>query len=250
MLEFKRRWEVQGSVNDWKKFRFLLLIGQELKIENLNRKLFEEILLFQLEDLNRQMFSTYNDILPASSTTQLINNKLKHTSLVFPTEAMKMDNKHKEQQQQRTRGRPFRIPLEPLKEGHLMDPMERMFLEAVERGDKQTVLRCLRGARAVNVNCTNMLGRSAIQVRSFQVLLPYFLEDLQSSTLEIPCIGKFPMKNTVWCFISRTKYHSHHLIRPIFRRAPPTCRLNGANNWILKTLLRLNYHKLSTVILE
>lgn len=177
------------------------------------KKLLDEILLFQSEDLNSRMFSTYNDIIPASSTTQLIGNKLKNTSLVFPTEANKMNNKQKQkqhQQQQRTRGRPFRIPLEPLKEGHLMDPMERMFLEAVERGDKQTVLRCLRGARAVNVNCTNMLGRSAIQVGRFRVFLPRFLGDLQSSTLEIPRIGKFPM--TVWRFISRSKYCAHHLI--------------------------------------
>lgn len=45
-----------------------------------------------------------------------------------------------------------------------MDPQERLFLEAVERGDKHTVVRCLIGANPVNVNCTNMLGRSAIQI--------------------------------------------------------------------------------------
>lgn len=45
-----------------------------------------------------------------------------------------------------------------------MDTTERIFLEAVERGDKHTVIRCLQGHSPVNVNCTNMLGRSAIQI--------------------------------------------------------------------------------------
>lgn len=56
------------------------------------------------------------------------------------------------------------VPLEPLKEGHRIDPQERVFLEAAERGDKHTVMRCLQGQKPVNVNCTNILGRSAIQV--------------------------------------------------------------------------------------
>ena len=56
------------------------------------------------------------------------------------------------------------IPLEPLKEGHRIDPQERLFLEAAERGDKHTMIRCLQGPNAVNVNCTNILGRSAIQI--------------------------------------------------------------------------------------
>ncbi|XP_054708929.1 transient-receptor-potential-like protein [Uloborus diversus] len=43
-----------------------------------------------------------------------------------------------------------------------MDPMERTFLEAAERGDKPTLIRCLQ--TQVNVNCTNILGRSAIQI--------------------------------------------------------------------------------------
>ena len=55
-------------------------------------------------------------------------------------------------------------PLEPLKAGHRIDPQERIFLEAAEHGDKHTVQRCLQGPQPVNVNCTNILGRSAIQV--------------------------------------------------------------------------------------
>jgi len=55
-------------------------------------------------------------------------------------------------------------PLEPLKAGHRIDPQERVFLEAAEHGDKPTVQRCLQGPQPVNVNCTNILGRSAIQV--------------------------------------------------------------------------------------
>ena len=55
-------------------------------------------------------------------------------------------------------------PLEPLKDGHCIDPQERIFLEAAERGDKHTVVRCLQGPHPVNINCTNILGRSAIQV--------------------------------------------------------------------------------------
>ncbi|XP_033743290.1 transient-receptor-potential-like protein [Pecten maximus] len=60
--------------------------------------------------------------------------------------------------------RPITMPLEPLKEFQGMDTTERIFLEAVERGDKHTVIRCLQGNSPVNVNCTNMLGRSAIQI--------------------------------------------------------------------------------------
>ncbi|XP_074649844.1 transient-receptor-potential-like protein [Tubulanus polymorphus] len=61
-------------------------------------------------------------------------------------------------------GRAVPIPLEPLKEGHRMDPHERLFLEAAEKGDKHTMIRCLQGPSPVNVNCTNILGRSAIQI--------------------------------------------------------------------------------------
>ncbi|XP_064637490.1 transient-receptor-potential-like protein isoform X2 [Lineus longissimus] len=61
-------------------------------------------------------------------------------------------------------GRAIPIPLEPLKPGSRMDPQERLFLEAAERGDKHTVARCLQGPNPVNVNCTNILGRSAIQI--------------------------------------------------------------------------------------
>ncbi|XP_037270713.2 transient-receptor-potential-like protein isoform X1 [Rhipicephalus microplus] len=56
------------------------------------------------------------------------------------------------------------IPLEPLKDGHSMDPKERTFLEAAERGDRHTMIRCLSPPEPVNVNCTNILGRSAIQI--------------------------------------------------------------------------------------
>ncbi|VDL88686.1 unnamed protein product [Schistocephalus solidus] len=42
--------------------------------------------------------------------------------------------------------------------------LNRIFLDAVERGDKSTVTRCLRCPQPVNVNCTNMLGRTAIQI--------------------------------------------------------------------------------------
>ncbi|XP_064481189.1 transient-receptor-potential-like protein [Ornithodoros turicata] len=56
------------------------------------------------------------------------------------------------------------IPLEPLKDGPSMDPKERTFLEAAERGDRHTMIRCLSPPNPVNVNCTNILGRSAIQI--------------------------------------------------------------------------------------
>ncbi|XP_042212142.1 transient-receptor-potential-like protein [Homarus americanus] len=49
-------------------------------------------------------------------------------------------------------------------DGHMMDPKERVFLEAAERGDKHTMMRCLSPPSAVNVNCTDILGRSAIQI--------------------------------------------------------------------------------------
>ncbi|XP_059469179.1 transient-receptor-potential-like protein [Neocloeon triangulifer] len=39
-----------------------------------------------------------------------------------------------------------------------------MFLEAAERGDKHTIERCLQPPRSVNVNCTDLLGRSALQI--------------------------------------------------------------------------------------
>lgn len=41
---------------------------------------------------------------------------------------------------------------------------ERTFLEAAERGDRHTMIRCLSPPDPVNVNCTNILGRSAIQI--------------------------------------------------------------------------------------
>ena len=51
-----------------------------------------------------------------------------------------------------------------LEEQRKMDPQERLFFEAVERGDKHTMARCLQGNKAVNVNARNMMGRSAIQI--------------------------------------------------------------------------------------
>lgn len=44
------------------------------------------------------------------------------------------------------------------------DPKERMFLEAAERGDKPTMIRCLQAPNSVSVNCSDILGRSAIQI--------------------------------------------------------------------------------------
>ena len=74
-------------------------------------------------------------------------------------------NRHsKMRQSSRSAGRAIPIPLEPLNPGHRMDPLERLFLEAAERGDKHTIIRCLQGPNPVNVNCTNILGRSAIQI--------------------------------------------------------------------------------------
>lgn len=45
-----------------------------------------------------------------------------------------------------------------------MEAAEKTFLEAAERGDKHTVERCLQPPRSVNVNCTDLLGRSALQI--------------------------------------------------------------------------------------
>ncbi|GFN81520.1 transient-receptor-potential-like protein [Plakobranchus ocellatus] len=48
-----------------------------------------------------------------------------------------------------------------------MDPQERAFLDAVEKGDLPSVARWLSGGPGrgpVSVNCTDMLGRSAIQI--------------------------------------------------------------------------------------
>ncbi|BFZ24110.1 hypothetical protein BsWGS_27149 [Bradybaena similaris] len=65
---------------------------------------------------------------------------------------------------QRGAGRGVDIPLETIKHGHRMDPQERVFLDAVEKGDKPTVIRCLTAPSPVSVNSTDMLGRSAIQI--------------------------------------------------------------------------------------
>ena len=54
-------------------------------------------------------------------------------------------------------------PLKPMKTGEA-DPKERLFLEAAEKGDKATLQSCLKRENAVNVNCTDLLGRSALEI--------------------------------------------------------------------------------------
>jgi transient receptor potential cation channel subfamily C protein 4 len=39
-----------------------------------------------------------------------------------------------------------------------------VFLEAAERGDRHTVERCLTPPRTLNVNCTDLMGRTALQI--------------------------------------------------------------------------------------
>ena len=75
-----------------------------------------------------------------------------------------MTKNSKKRPKMSSRIRPIDMPLKPLKKSQSMDTDERMFLDAVERGDKQTVIRQLEGPNAVNVNCTNMMGRSPIQI--------------------------------------------------------------------------------------
>lgn len=58
----------------------------------------------------------------------------------------------------------YSTALGPLQEKHVLNPLERVFLEAAERGDKSTLARCLGFKEKVNVNCVNMLGRTAIQI--------------------------------------------------------------------------------------
>ncbi|CAB3374374.1 Hypothetical predicted protein [Cloeon dipterum] len=48
--------------------------------------------------------------------------------------------------------------------GRSLEATEKTFLEAAERGDKHTIERCLLAPRSVNVNCTDLLGRSALQI--------------------------------------------------------------------------------------
>ncbi|KAH3833230.1 hypothetical protein DPMN_106534 [Dreissena polymorpha] len=59
---------------------------------------------------------------------------------------------------------PACIPLHPIKSCNRIEPKERAFLDAAERGDKHTMVRCLQPPSPVNVNCTDMIGRSAIQI--------------------------------------------------------------------------------------
>ncbi|XP_038056459.1 transient-receptor-potential-like protein [Patiria miniata] len=56
------------------------------------------------------------------------------------------------------------IPLQLFSEGNRLTAKEWQFLEAAERGDKATVERCLLTPNPVNVNVTNILGRSALQM--------------------------------------------------------------------------------------
>ncbi|XP_077984510.1 transient-receptor-potential-like protein [Glandiceps talaboti] len=56
------------------------------------------------------------------------------------------------------------IPLQLFSEGNRLTAKERSFLEAAEKGDKATIQRCLMLPDAVNVNVTNILGRSALQM--------------------------------------------------------------------------------------
>ncbi|XP_072171069.1 transient-receptor-potential-like protein [Diadema setosum] len=56
------------------------------------------------------------------------------------------------------------IPLQLFSEGQRITPKEREFLEAAEKGDKASIVRCLQGENPVNVNVSNLLGRSALQM--------------------------------------------------------------------------------------
>ncbi|XP_078684819.1 transient-receptor-potential-like protein isoform X1 [Branchiostoma floridae x Branchiostoma belcheri] len=56
----------------------------------------------------------------------------------------------------------FSLSLRLFKSTHKYTPKERMFLEAAEKGDKATLMRCLQPPSPVNVNVTNMVGRSAL----------------------------------------------------------------------------------------
>nr|XP_054755215.1 transient-receptor-potential-like protein [Lytechinus pictus] len=56
------------------------------------------------------------------------------------------------------------IPLQLFSEGQRITVKEREFLEAAEKGDKATIVRCLQGENPVNVNVSNLLGRSALQM--------------------------------------------------------------------------------------
>eukprot|EP00057_Strongylocentrotus_purpuratus_P027857 XP_011682331.1 PREDICTED: transient-receptor-potential-like protein [Strongylocentrotus purpuratus] len=56
------------------------------------------------------------------------------------------------------------IPLQLFSEGQRITVKEREFLEAAEKGDKATIVRCVQGENPVNVNVSNLLGRSALQM--------------------------------------------------------------------------------------
>ncbi|XP_070554378.1 transient-receptor-potential-like protein isoform X2 [Ptychodera flava] len=56
------------------------------------------------------------------------------------------------------------IPLQLFSEGNRLTSKEKTFLEAAEKGDKATILRCVTPPDPVNVNVTNLLGRSALQM--------------------------------------------------------------------------------------
>ncbi|XP_002733765.1 transient-receptor-potential-like protein [Saccoglossus kowalevskii] len=56
------------------------------------------------------------------------------------------------------------IPLQLFSEGNRLTAKERMFMEAAEKGDNATIQKCLKHPDPVNVNVTNILGRSALQI--------------------------------------------------------------------------------------
>ncbi|XP_033117300.1 transient-receptor-potential-like protein, partial [Anneissia japonica] len=57
------------------------------------------------------------------------------------------------------------IPLQLFSEGNRLTKNERDLLEAAQKGDKATILRCLKNTEdPVNVNVTDILGRSALQM--------------------------------------------------------------------------------------
>ncbi|CAH8827860.1 unnamed protein product [Trichobilharzia szidati] len=80
-----------------------------------------------------------------------------------------LNNGRRPKRYRRSGRSPYETPnystaLGPLREKHKLTPLERIFLEAAERGDKSTLIRCLSFSNSVNVNCVNILGRTAIQI--------------------------------------------------------------------------------------
>lgn len=71
---------------------------------------------------------------------------------------------HKGSSKRSAKVAPITMPLQPIKCCQRIAPKERLFLDAAERGDRHTMVRCLQPPNPVNVNCTDMIGRSAIQI--------------------------------------------------------------------------------------